>query len=142
MKSNIACSYCNTMVAIDIGEIVLKRRVVKQAKYKCPTCDSTTEVQIATKRVSKGKRMRAIETKLAEQCVAAIDARRAENAIAGAALLAEPGCECKPSPYYTPSTYNDRDTGHFLSTGWSHQDGFMLPTRPRHMHTCPLVRLA
>jgi hypothetical protein len=136
-KATIACAYCGALVTVDLGDIKLTRRAVRQTAFQCPSCDSKTEIQIATKRIGKGKRCRLAEKKAEEAWIAAVAVRAAENKAAGDALLAEPGCDCKPSPYYDNCTYNGQNSGHFLSTGWSRDGGFMLPTRPQHRHGCP-----
>ena len=143
MKTKIACSYCRVLNVLDFGKFdveVSKRKLVFPA-FKCVACGSSTIVEISTKRKAKGAGQRAAEAARLAADLVAVDARRAENAEAGAKLAAEDGCTCRePTGIYSAGTcLGERDTGHWLSTGWSSdgRGGPMLPTPPRHQHRCP-----
>lgn len=143
MNLTIACSYCRRQIVLKISStiIVNGRSSLLGGPVRCEACDSTTQIEISTKRVRKGKGMRDIEVRAQARIDLEVERCRKRNAAIGAKLLEQPGCRCAALHADYPGrghTDRGRDGGHYLSTGWSRDDktGGMLPTLPHHYHHC------
>lgn len=143
MNLTIACAYCRRQIVLKLASplVVNGRGAQIGPPVKCDACGSTTQLEISTKRVRKGKAMRDIEARAAAKLAALVSMCRARNAAIGAKLLEQPGCTCakRHEDYPGHSMRHDGvDGGHFLSTGWSRDSkaGGMLPTLPHHYAHC------
>lgn len=135
MKLNIRCSYCSTAVNITLSSGSCLRRCEKQTSFKCPTCDSTTEVWIDTKRKAKGRRLK--DTEAQQRAEHASSKREAEecNERLAKILLDTPGCTCA----------DNKPNAHELRYNNMRPDGLRhgrvangIPGPPRHNWYCPL----
>lgn len=90
----VSCSYCRTTIAIALDATKGEDRDERVATFKCPSCDSTTEVWLVTKRKSKGTRMKSHEAKQAALRAQKVSAVEADNSRIAQQLLAQPGCAC------------------------------------------------
>lgn len=139
----IACSYCRSIMLLRVDVIEIKgRSALVGPPLKCTNCGSVTQIEIATKRKSKGKAMRAAEAEHDAKYREQLELQRKANETIGTALLLQSGCICASyasAGERSGSTHNGIGSGHLLSTGWSRDDkrGGMMPTVPRHYHHCP-----
>jgi hypothetical protein len=141
----LACAYCFSIVKIQIGSLTLRgpkgddprvQRSGKVCSFKCPHCDSTIALHMATKRSAKGKRRIAQEAAAKADYEAKYRVAQEHNNLIGAALLAQPGCTCAAS-IASDGKYGrgmHREGDHPLVSSWTYN----MPNEPRHRHQCPL----
>ena len=135
-KLDIRCAYCTTLITTSLGIVRVPTRAACVGIATCPTCDSKFSIHISTKRKSKGKRLKAIESQRAAEQQARIAQADAENDRIALELLAEPGCDCgehKPDRSHHYYAASRRPDG--LERGGTGQGG--MPLAPRHRYDCP-----
>lgn len=137
MKLTINCAYCDTPHSFVQRDFKSALRSLEMFAFKCTKCDSTTSVELYTKRKRQGAGFKEIVRKSEAEHARKREAAVKRNLAIAERLLSMPGCTCGPRIAALGAEDAKRryaEYGHaFSSTSIS----YGIPNEPHHDHGCP-----
>lgn len=147
MKLTINCAYCDRAHTFQQGDFKSAMRSLEMFAFKCAACDSTTSVELSTKRKRQGAGYKAIVQRREDEHARKVAAAVKRNAMIAEQLLAMPGCTC--GEHQTEAAIADdcarfgrssdraerlAQYGHLFNTRGV---TYGIPCAPHHDHKCP-----
>jgi len=134
----INCAYCEQCVRLTQKDSFKSaQRSLEWFAFKCPSCGSTTSVELSTKRKRQGPGYKALVAKREAEHRRRREAAVRNNLATAERLLSQPGCTCGPRiARLGPDDAKRRYETYGHAFG-SCSETYGIPNVPHHDQQCP-----
>lgn len=138
MKLTINCAYCDQPYTFQQRDFKSAVRSLEMFAFKCNACDSTTSVELSTKRKRQGAGFKAIVAKREAEHARRVEAAVKRNLAIAERLLSQPGCTCAPTIAALGAEDAKRRYATYGHAFSSSAISYGIPVEPHHNRECPL----